>query len=314
MVGSGIKKYAEKNGLTVKNGVAYGIYRGYMMTLQEGSGWKSADFAVCMSDELTGTLQGQLGALLDDKTKKEYRIMSVGVSTRRVSVRFVDNPGTMGKMEAFIDLICDKLSACEVPGQNYCAQCGMVIDSAFSAVDVMLEGAVYQMHSGCADSVERDVDAARQAVQAQGNMLTGIIGAVLGGIIGAIPWAIASFNGWFVGWLGFLIGLAAKKGYELLKGKECKAKAVVIILVSILSVVLAEFAGWTVAFMMEVEGATVMEGLQFTLYFLSADPEIQSSFIGNIVLGLVFAGLGIFDLVRGIFSANSKKNTSLTRM
>ena len=46
MVGSAIKKYAAANGLVVKNGVAYGVYRGYMITLQEGAGWKSVDFAV----------------------------------------------------------------------------------------------------------------------------------------------------------------------------------------------------------------------------------------------------------------------------
>ena len=72
MVGSAIKKYAAANGLVVKNGVAYGVYRGYMITLQEGAGWKSVDFAVCMTDEMTGVLQGQLGQMLTDDFKKNY--------------------------------------------------------------------------------------------------------------------------------------------------------------------------------------------------------------------------------------------------
>ncbi len=313
MVGSGIKKYAKQNGLTVKNGVAYGIYRGYMLTLQEGSGWKSADFAISTTDELNGVLQSQLGQLLTDETRKEYRIMELGLSKTRLAVKFFDNPGTMGKMEAFIDVICNKLSACEVPGQNYCGHCGQPIDSALSAQEVMVGGAVCQMHDGCASSVERDMAAAWEEAQSQGNMVTGIIGAILGGIVGMIPWAVASYFGWYVGWLGFLIGFAAKKGYELLKGKECKAKAVVIILVSILAVLLAEGVSWVVAIMTEYDFTLMESGMAF-FYGLSINAELQSTVVGNVILGLLFAGLGVFDVVRGIFSANSKKNTSVTRM
>lgn len=312
MVGSGIKKYAKQNGLTVKNGVAYGIYRGYMLTLQEGSGWKSADFAICTTDELNGVLQGQLGQMLTDETRKEYRIMELGLSKTRLVVKFFDNPGTMGKMEAFIDVICNKLSACEVPGQNYCAHCGQPIDSALSAQDILIGGAVCQMHEACASAAERDVVAAREEAKSQGNMVTGIIGAVLGGIIGAIPWAFAVYNGWFVGIFGLLIAFAAKKGYELLKGKESKAKAVVIILVAIFSVVVAELGGWVFSLIME--GGTLMESLEYFFFVLSIDGELQTRVISNLLLGLLFAGLGVFDVVRGIFSANSKKNTSVTRM
>lgn len=313
MVGSGIKKYAAANGLTVKNGVAYGIYRGYMLTLQEGSGWMSADFAICTTDELNGVLQGQLGQLLNDETRKEYRIMELSLSKTRLAVKFFDNPGTIGKMEAFIDVICNKLSACEVPGQNYCAHCGQPIDSALSAQDIMVGGAVCQMHEACASSVERDVAAVREEVQSQGNMATGIIGAVLGGIIGAIPWALARSGGWFISLLGLFIGFASKKGYELLKGKECKAKAVVIILVSILAVILAEVAGYAFLFMSEYD-ITLLESLELFFLVLEADSAALGEVLGNLAMGLLFAGLGVFDVVRGIFSANSKKNTSLTRM
>lgn len=313
MVGSGIKKYAKQNGLTVKNGVAYGIYRGYMLTLQEGSGWKSADFAISTTDELNGVLQSQLGQLLTDETRKEYRIMELGLSKTRLAVKFFDNPGTMGKMEAFIDVICNKLSACEVPGQNYCGHCGQPIDSALSAQEVMVGGAVCQMHDGCASSVERDMAVAWEEAQSQGNMVTGIIGAILGGIVGMIPWAVASYFGWYVGWLGFLIGFAAKKGYELLKGKECKAKAIVIIIVSVLCVVLAAFAGYMFLFMSEFN-LTFMESAELFFLVVSSDSAALGEVLGNLALGLLFAGLGVFDVVRGIFSANSKKNTSVTRM
>lgn len=51
MVGKGIKKYANEKGLTVKNGLAYGVYHGFMITLNEGSGWKALSVAVSFNDE-----------------------------------------------------------------------------------------------------------------------------------------------------------------------------------------------------------------------------------------------------------------------
>ncbi|MCI8496684.1 MAG: hypothetical protein HFE85_00360, partial [Clostridiales bacterium] len=46
MTGKGIQKFAGTHRLTMKNGVAFGNYRGYLITLYEGMGWKSAAFAV----------------------------------------------------------------------------------------------------------------------------------------------------------------------------------------------------------------------------------------------------------------------------
>lgn len=313
MVGSGIKKYAKENGLTVKNGVAYGVYRGYMITMQEGAGWKSVDFAVWMDNDLNLAVQNQLRSMFDEQTKKDYRVMDLAGTNNCISVKFFDNPGTMAKVKDVIDLMVNRLSACQVPGAGYCAHCGQPIDGSASAETVMVKGAVHQMHSGCAASVERELGDAREELQSQGSVASGAIGAVLGGIVGVIPWAIASYLGVFVGWLGFLIGFAAKKGYELLKGKECKTKAFIIIVVTILCVILAEIAGYGVMFMTEFE-LSFAESIELFFQVLEVEPEAMSEVVGNLALGLVFAGLGIFDVVRDVLSANSNKNTSVTRM
>ena len=313
MVGSGIKKYAKENGLEVKNGVAYGIYRGYMITMQEGAGWKSVSFAVWMDNDLNLAVQGQLRNMFDEQTKKEYRIMDLVGSNSCIAVKFFDNPGTMSKVKDVIDMVINRLSACQVPGVGYCSHCGQPIEQPAYGETVLVKGAVYQMHSGCAASLERGLGDAREEQQAQGSVASGAIGALLGGVVGVIPWAIASYLGVFVGWLGYLIGFAAKKGYELFKGKECKAKAFIIILVTILCVALAEVAGYSVMLMTELE-LSLGEGIELFFRVIEIDSDAMGEVIGNLILGLVFAGLGIFDVVREVFSANSDKNTSVIRM
>ena len=72
MVGSAIKKFAAENGMTIKEGISFGNYRGYMLALEEGIGWKSVSFAVRFEDENS---QNALLAFLNDPAiKKQYRI------------------------------------------------------------------------------------------------------------------------------------------------------------------------------------------------------------------------------------------------
>lgn len=47
----------------------------------------------------------------------------------------------------------------------------------------------------------------------RGSALTGILGALFGALVGAVPWFLTStFADFFVGWLGFLVGVAAPAG------------------------------------------------------------------------------------------------------
>lgn len=40
MIGSGLKKLAKQNGMSVSNGVAYGSLKGFATTMSEGNGYK----------------------------------------------------------------------------------------------------------------------------------------------------------------------------------------------------------------------------------------------------------------------------------
>ena len=67
MVGSAMKKFAAENGIAIKDGIAFGNYHGYMMSMEEGVGWKAISFAVRFEDE--NAQYALLGFLYDPAIK-----------------------------------------------------------------------------------------------------------------------------------------------------------------------------------------------------------------------------------------------------
>lgn len=96
------------------------------------------------------------------------------------------------------------------------------------------------------------------AEEARGGTVSGIFGALLGALVGAVPWFLTStFVRFFVGWLGFLVGIAACCGYRLFNGRRSTRFAMVTVIVSsILALFAAELASW--------------------MYVLCTDPEWQA--------------------------------------
>lgn len=313
MVGSGIKKLAAEKGLTVKNGVAFGNYGGYMLTLSEGSGWKSLTFAVRFPTEEGAQ---RISALLADRAnQKQYRIQNASVSTDLVQVILTDNPGTMKKLRALLEVLVEEFAACQALGVTVCSSCGQPF-GAEPPVTVLLDGVACCLHESCMRRINEAEEQAREERRQEGSVAFGLIGALLGGLVGSIPWAIAYYFGWFVGWLGFLIGAAAQKGYELLHGKDSKAKGLVVILVTVFFVFFAEFFTSILAIWLEFQndpqlaplGVSFGEVAVFFFQTLAEDAEVCRAVVADLVLGLLFAALGIFSTVKGIFSRHGKNS------
>ncbi len=319
MVGSGIKKFAVENNFHIKEGVAYGNYKGYMLTLQEGSGWKSAAFAARIETE---EAKGAIAAFLSNSDNaKQFALSQYNMSDSKILIVFNDTIGTMKKMISFIEVFTKILAESGAKGISVCSYCGQSFEGTPS-VNVLVDGAAFVMHPACADTLNTEADYQQEKNQNTGNTLMGVVGALLGGIIGSIPWAVALFFGWFVGWFGFITGIAAKKGYELFKGKNTRIKAVTLIIVSILCVVIAELA---VQFIFMVQAITADPEL--SVYFTSAgdyisfffnivftDTEVLTAIGIDILLGLVFAFLGIFSTLKEVFTETSSKSGRALRL
>ena len=300
MIGSGLKKLAAEYGMKVNNGVAYGFIQGYPVTLFEGAGYK----AIAISSKLTDLAVKQ--AVMDEISQvnlsREFRVQALNFFPNVIAINFLDNPGTMKKLRAFIDWFFPILARHGVPAQNVCSHCGCEL---ISGKWVLIEGVAHHMHESCAQQVMQQIadENTREKEERSGSYLTGFLGALIGAAIGAVVWAAVLLLGYVASIVGLLIGFLAEKGYNLLKGKQGKGKVFILIVVVILAVLLGTLAAdaYTLIGMIndgQLSDFTVSEVPGIIIALFVGDAEYRNATFANMGLGLLFAALGVFGLIR----------------
>ena len=299
MVGSAFKKLAAENGMKVAKGVAYGDLRGFAATLSEGSGYKQIIFTTKFADPAG---KGRLLDLVNSMDlKKEYRVLQLNLAPNAVQVVFHDNPGTMKKITAFLDWFIPLLREHSATGVNICTECGCEITAGKW---VLVNGTAYHLHDSCAQKAEREVEEDNtQRAEAGGSYLLGTLGAFLGAALGSVAWGFVLYMGYVASIVGLVIGFLAEKGYNLFRGKQGKAKVLILILAIVFGVLLGTFAADVIALgemigSGELRGFTAADIPAFILFMLAEEPEYRSATISNIGMGLLFAALGVFALLR----------------
>lgn len=210
MIGSGLKKFAEANGLSVGGGVGYGNLRGYQTTLSEGSGFKQMIIQTKFPDvERLNALQASLNSV---NLQREYRVQQLSFAPNGIVIVFFDNPGTMKKMEAFTDWFFPQLAETGATGADICPECGEVLDT--DGVWRMVSGVAGCYHPACAEKISQELVAESEArSQADdGTYIKGAIGALIGTLLGAVVWAIVLNAGFVASLIGLLIAFLADKG------------------------------------------------------------------------------------------------------
>lgn len=308
MIGSGLKKLAAQNGMKVAKGVAYGSFQGYAATFCEGSGYKQIVITTRFTDPaLEDELRREVGSR---NIASDFRVKNLSFAPNGINIVFLDNPGTMKKIEAFLAWFMPLLDKCGADKVDVCNECGQPITDG--GTWILRDGVVaFHLHAACALKVQRDSAAEyeRRAEADNGDYLRGTVGALLGAALGAVLWAVVYMMGIIASVAGFAIGWLADKGYDLLHGKQGKAKIAILIVAVILGVLLGTAAGLIAEVMVlladEGISATVGEVIEFVAFMWEMDTEFQGTMILNVLMGLVFAGLGVFTLLR-----QTKKNVS----
>ncbi len=298
MLNSKLKKFAQENGLTVAHGVAYGYYNDYLLTLSQDSGDITAVFSVVIADE--GSVEAIKEGLQNKNFRNEHLIREVQVNGLKVTAAFMSSSGVIKQLLAALTAITEKLRECGVLGKGYCPYCRQ--PESGSEEMYLVNGMAMQLHSGCLESLKGEFSERTEQAKTTGNVLTGTVGAALGAIVGAIPWAIASFLGWFVAYLGFVISLASCKGYEILHGKETRIKGIIVLIMSVLAVVIAEYVAMLALIIKEFPGNPLGACISALNSVIIADKEIQAELIKNLVIGWLFAVLGMYPLIKSIFT------------
>ena len=301
MVGSGLKKLAAENGMTVAHGVAYGTYRGFALTMSEGNGWKALEFATRFSDPAAANALEYKLNLVD--MKRNYWVRDLVIGQRSIAVVFLDKPGTMKKIRAFLEWFMPLLEESGASKVNICNECGC--DTMGDDSWVLIDGVAHHMHAACKEKVKRELAAEAQERMEEegGSYLTGALGAAVGALIGAVVWALVLMLGYMAALVGLLIGFLAEKGYNLAKGKQTKGKVVILIIAIILAVLVGTLAAdvFSIAGMIgsgELADFTYGE-IPLLIWFLMVnDAEYLIATLSNVGMGLLFAGLGVFGLLR----------------
>lgn len=300
MIGSGLRKLAKEHGMAVSNGVAYGTMGGFAATLSEGANYKQVVFSVLFTD------QRKMEELAEFTTRmnvsRRYRVQALNINRRGVQVIFTDYPGTMKKIRSFLEWFLPLLESHGAAGVDICTECGGHMDSGRW---VLLEGTAFYLHHGCADSISREVDMenTQRKEELDGSYGLGLIGALLGSALGAVVWALVLNLGYVASLVGLLIGWLAEKGYNLLRGRQGKAKVAILILAIIFGVLFGTFLADAITLGAMIVGGELPDFViadipGLILFLLGEDPEYMAAFLSNIVTGLLFAGLGVFALLR----------------
>lgn len=307
MIGSGLKKFAKANNMNVAGGVAYGSLHGYATTLSEGAGYKQIVISTRFPD-VEKLNQLQL-AVNGRNVARELRIQNLSFAPNGVSVMFTDNPGTMKKIEEFIAWFYPLLNQAGATGVKVCAECGLEADTGCWK---LIDGVALYMHDACAQKVVRDIEVEYESQREEntGSYGLGLIGALLGAALGAVVWALVLLSGFVASIVGLLIGWLADKGYDLLKGKQGKGKLVILILAVIFGVVAGTLAADAISLEQMIDAGELlgweMGDIPLIMLMLFEDTEYITATFSNIGMGLVFAALGVFSLLRKTNKAVSK--------
>ncbi len=299
MIGSGLKGFAVENGMKVSNGVGYGCLCGYAATLSEGSGYKQIVFSTVFP---TQTQKDAFMVELNSvNVQRQYRVTQLNIAPHTIQVVFHDTVGTMKKISAFVDWFAPLLEQHGAVKAGVCAACGTPITSGCWK---LVDGVAYHYHESCAENVRNQVavENENRQVEAEGSYVLGAVGALLGAVIGAVVWAVVLCLGYVASLVGLLIGWLSEKGYTLLWGKQGKAKIAILIAAVIVGVVVGTAGGYALSFVQLIaeDEASVLtySDIPMLMEYTLTDPETQSYVLKDVGMGLLFAALGVFALLR----------------
>lgn len=311
MIGSGLKKFAQQHGMKVARGVAYGSFYGYAATFCEGSGWKRIVVSTRFPDP--AKRDALRTSLVQHNLTTQYRVKSLEIFEDGIGILFLDNPGTMKKIEAFCQWFFPQLATYEATGVDICSECGTPIydDGCWK----LLHENAHHMHRSCAQKLQEQLVAEEAQAQQEetGSYITGLIGALIGALLGAVVWGLVLHAGYMASIVGFLIGFLAEKGYTLLKGRQGRGKVFILAGVTIFGVLLGNIGYDVVIWAMEIakyapNAAITLNGAEIPIsygdipmligYFFANDSDYQSGMILNCLMGIGFALLGVWGILR----------------
>ena len=152
----------------------------------------------------------------------------------------------------------------------------------------------YGLHNCCAHCKNETVLHAAAVDQTPlmlcDNCLSQVMGRV-GVLLGSVLWIVIGQIGFIAGIAGFAIVFGGMKGYELLGGRLSKAGIVICVLLSLLTIIGAEFASIVIALYQELSKlyAVTIQDVVAWIPDLMKEPEVAGGVAKDLIVGYALA-------------------------
>jgi hypothetical protein len=302
-----LAKLGGEFGMRPSRKTIYGVVEGFPVAMWDGMGTKAISVAI------------NLGECADakellSKPARHYRIQRV--LTGQDSVRFVfhDTYGTLKRMRAFLQTELPALAARGMNRGYTCLHCGEPVNEG--AAHVLVNDFFSAMHADCVEPFEREAEQEREIKRHEpapvGGSVRGFFGALIGGFVGTIPWVVLFVAGYIASLAGALIALCANFGHKKFGGPPGRGRVLTVVLVTVVMVVVASALGHVASMAWYVISGDLDREMGYLpgtillwpflgeyIKFAAADPEFRAEFLKNLAMGFLFAGLGLFGVLRG---------------
>jgi hypothetical protein len=285
--------------LTPMKDYAYGRYQKYLLTIS-----KSSKFLIITINiiDLQHQFESIISQLQGDGTKYPF-IQNINHDQASVTFAIADRTEPM----LIINMLNQYLELCnqhQVINQGYCS---ITLVPSDNLKTTYYRGKALQM----SDEAINELAAAKP----ESHYLLASISALALAIIAAIPWAIAYYFGWFVGWLGYLISIGAKFGYELMDNSKTKQKIVIIAIATIIGVLVGNFMVDIYYLVTMINNKELLisywEIPSVIFYTLANSSEYLQATLSNIGIGLLFGALGMQSTIRSLAQDNKAQQAPL---
>jgi hypothetical protein len=299
-----LNELSERRGFTVRNLQGWGEMNGYWFGVSMPPN-VSQPVRVFTAVRLPDEASSSLVDMALSKMMREHPNVSAERKGGAVTVRRkMPFPYNKLKAQDVEELLARLVMAFRQAGaEPACFRCGEQAAEGFAMVD----GTALKLCSACQGALEAsNIQQAEEYKAVENYYLRGIFGAIAGALLGSVAWILIGLLGRIAIIGGMAISFCAFKGYALLKGKINKPAILIICLVSIVGMLFAQFISMDITFYkaMTDAGYSVDFGeiLQHTFEIPFMDSEIQSAFMRDTLLGLLFLAIGAYWVVKPLFA------------
>lgn len=298
-----LEAFAQENGLRYDEATAaaFGYYSGYHVCLM--SSQNNNIYEIIFSVNRGGAVptKEELNAL----TKSSKKISNCQAKQGAVTVVAKPNGWSKKKtLENTKQAMDDTVAYLRQNGYADCCQrCGQETQTD----TYLINGAYMHLCPECCGVLSaQNSQQQYEETQKPENVVGGVVGAFLGSLLGVLVMVLLDQLGYVAALSGIVLAICTLKGYEMLGGKLTKKGIVISVVVMIIMVYFGNRITWAIAVYQELKD--YYDVTFFDCFRAMSDLlelfEVQSNYIGSMVMQYVFAALGA---VPSIIAAGKEK-------